>query len=128
MSSVFFVHIWSNFQRVNSNLIADPCIAVSDLVNPEILARTLFSRNFAYTKFRENKTLAKWQNHSVFIDIGKFCLSEFFSSLICLLMLFLKIKISRKFPIYNKLPFPSQPLPSFLLLSLVYSYFCHLAS
>ena len=36
-------------------------------VNLEIFARTLFSRNFAYAyaKFRENKTLAKWQNHSV---------------------------------------------------------------
>ena len=33
-------------------------------VNSEIFARTLFSRNFAYAKFRENKTLAKWQNHS----------------------------------------------------------------
>ena len=32
-------------------------------VNSEIFARDLFSRNFA--KFRENKTLAKWQNHSV---------------------------------------------------------------
>ena len=28
-------------------------------VNSEIFARTLFSRNFAYAKFRENKTLAK---------------------------------------------------------------------
>ena len=25
----------------------------------------LFSRNFAYAKFRENRILAKWQNHSV---------------------------------------------------------------
>ena len=34
-----------------------------------------------------------------FIDIGKSCLShEFFTSLICLLMLFAKIKFSRKFP------------------------------
>ena len=32
-------------------------------VNSEIFARTLFSRNFA-AKFRENKTFAKWQNHS----------------------------------------------------------------
>ena len=28
-------------------------------VNSEIFARTLFSRNFAYAKFRENETLAK---------------------------------------------------------------------
>ena len=47
-----------------------------------------------------NKTFAKWQNHSVVnIDIGKPCLSlEFFTSLICLLMLFTKIKFLRKFP------------------------------
>ena len=52
-------------------------------VNSEIFARTLFSRNFAYAKFRENKTLAECQNHS-FIDIGKSCLSRtFFTSLIC---------------------------------------------
>ena len=34
-------------------------------VNSEIFARVLFSRNFAYEKFRENNTLAKWRNHSV---------------------------------------------------------------
>ena len=34
-------------------------------VNSEIFARALFSRNFAYGRFRENKTLVKWQNHSV---------------------------------------------------------------
>ena len=32
-------------------------------VNPETYARVLFSRNFAYAKFRENKILAKWRNH-----------------------------------------------------------------
>ena len=31
-------------------------------VNSEIFARVLFSRNFAYAKFRENKILAKWWN------------------------------------------------------------------
>ena len=34
-------------------------------VDSEIFARTLFSGSFAYAKFRENKTLAKWQNHFV---------------------------------------------------------------
>ena len=34
-------------------------------VNSEIFARVLFSRNFAYAKFRENKILAKWWNQSV---------------------------------------------------------------
>ena len=32
---------------------------ISYTVNMKIFARTLFSRNFAYAKFRENKTLAK---------------------------------------------------------------------
>ena len=34
-------------------------------VNLEILARTLFLKKFAYAKLCENKTLAKWQYHSV---------------------------------------------------------------
>ena len=36
-------------------------------VNTEIFARILFSQNFAYAyaKFRENKILANWRNHSV---------------------------------------------------------------
>ena len=36
-----------------------------DTVDSKIFARVLFSGNFAYAKFRENKTLGKWQNHSV---------------------------------------------------------------
>ena len=40
-------------------------IVFKNTVNSEIFARTLFSLNFAYAKFRENKALAKWQNHSV---------------------------------------------------------------
>ena len=31
----------------------------------EIFARVLFSRNFAYAKFRENNILTNWRNHSV---------------------------------------------------------------
>ena len=34
-------------------------------VNSENFVRVLFSRNFADAEFRENKTLAKWRNHSV---------------------------------------------------------------
>ena len=34
-------------------------------VNFEIFARVLFSRNFAYAKFRENKISTNWGNHSV---------------------------------------------------------------
>ena len=35
------------------------------IVNSEIFARFLFSRNFANAKLRESKILAKWQNRSV---------------------------------------------------------------
>ena len=34
-------------------------------MNSEIFTRILFSRNFADAEFHENKTLTKWQNHSV---------------------------------------------------------------
>ena len=70
----------------------------------------LFPRNFAYAKFRENKalaknarfrenkTLAEWRNQ-LLTDIGKSYPScEFLTSKICLLTLFAKIKLSRKFP------------------------------
>ena len=40
-------------------------IDMSIIVNSEIFARVLFSRNFAYAKFRENQNLAKWRDHSV---------------------------------------------------------------
>ena len=64
-----------------------------------IFARTLFSRNFAWAKFRERKPSRNGKITLSFIDIGKSCLScGFFTSLICLLMLFAKIKLSRKFP------------------------------
>ena len=44
-----------------------------------------------------------------FIDLGKSCISrEFFTSLICLLMLFAKIKFSRKFRIYSRRKFRHQ--------------------
>ena len=67
-------------------------------VDSEIFSRVLLSRNFAYAKFRDNKILAKWRNHSVFTDIGKSCHShDFFTSQIYLLTLFMKIKFSRKF-------------------------------
>ena len=36
-----------------------------DTVISEVFARILFSRNFAYAKFRENKILAKWRNYTV---------------------------------------------------------------
>ena len=68
-------------------------------VNLEIFARVLFSRNFAYAKFRENKPSRNGEITMSFTNIGKSCPTcEFISSQICLLMLFAKIKCSRKFP------------------------------
>ena len=53
-----YTGLYSNFIHGNRSDI--------NTVNSEIFARVLFSRNFAYAaKFRENKTLAKWRNHSV---------------------------------------------------------------
>ena len=40
--------------------------SVLNTVNSGIFTRVLFSRNFAYAKFRENKIVAKWRNHSVY--------------------------------------------------------------
>ena len=93
----------------------------------EIFARTLFSRNLAYAKFRENKTLTKWQITLSFIDMGKSCLSrEYFTSLICLLMLFAKIKFLRKFPNLqfigsNCISISLGPSPEVIKLFLLYS-------
>ena len=77
-------------------------------VNSEISARVLFSRNFAYAKFHENKILAKWQNHFCCLLIKvKSCSScKFLTSQICLLKLFAKIKFSAKiseFTVYIRL-------------------------
>ena len=53
----------------------------------------------AKAKFREMKPSRNGKITLSFIYIGKSCLSrEFFTSLVCLLMLFAKIKFSRKYP------------------------------
>ena len=68
-------------------------------VNSEIFARTLFSQNFAYAKFRENKPSRNGKITLSLFDIGKSCLNrETFTSIICLLKLFAIIKFSRKLP------------------------------
>ena len=68
----------------------------SNNVNSEIFARVLFSRK---AKFRENKSSQNGRITLSFTDIWKLCLSrEFLASQICLLTLFAKIKLSRKFP------------------------------
>ena len=65
-------------------------------VNSEIFVRTLFSRMRSFVK---KKPLQNGKITLSFIDIGKSCMSiEFFTSLICLLMIFAKIKFSGKFP------------------------------
>ena len=46
------------------NTIRENKILKFTAVNSEIFARTLFSET-SYAKFRENKILAKQQNHSV---------------------------------------------------------------
>ena len=72
-----------------------PKAYIFSTVNLEIFARTLFT---APAKFRENKPSRNGKITLSFIDIGKSCLSrEFFTSLIYLLMLFAKIKLSRQF-------------------------------
>ena len=51
--------------RTIENLVFEIMWARENTVNSDIFARVLFSRNFAYAKFRENKILAKCRNHSV---------------------------------------------------------------
>ena len=72
---------------------------INDTVNSEIFARVFILRNFAYAKFRENKPSRNGGITLSFIDGGKSCLSrEFSTSQMYLLMLFAKLKFSRKFP------------------------------
>ena len=57
-----------------------------------------------HAKFHENETLAKWKMTLSLTDKGTFKSSlsrEFFASLICLLMLFAKIKILAKISEYR---------------------------
>ena len=68
-------------------------------VNLEIFVRVLFLRNFAYGKFRENKSSRISKITLLITDIGKSCTCrEFLTAKICVLTLFAKIKFSRKFP------------------------------
>ena len=68
-------------------------------VNSEIFTRVLFSRNFAYAKFVKIKSSRNSEITLSFTNAGKSCLSlVFLVSQICLLTIFAKIKLSRKFP------------------------------
>ena len=103
--------VYASVRKYNPlDLASDYCITV----NSVIFVRGLSLRNFAYAKFRENKTLAQWRDPSSlpFTDMGKSCHSrEFFTSQICLLTLFAKIKFSRKFPNLQYLPYRQTHTP-----------------
>ena len=58
---------------------------IKTTVNSDIFARTLFSRNFAYAKFRENKPSQNGKITLSFIEIGKYCLNREFSHHLCAL-------------------------------------------
>ena len=81
-------------------LSASSAIAArTNTVNWETFARVLFSRNFAYAKFRENKTSRNAEITLSFTDIGKSCHSrDFLASQMCIYTQFANIKFSRKFP------------------------------
>ena len=55
----------SSIVTVLSFLLKQEIGCILSTVNSEIFARVLFSRNFAYAKFGENKNLAKCRNQSV---------------------------------------------------------------
>ena len=60
--------------------------ALATTVDSEIFTRVLFSQNFAYAKFRENKVLAKSNGEITlsFVNMVKSCPShEFIMSQIC---------------------------------------------
>ena len=76
------------------NIVPFSVLALLDTVNSKIFARVLFSRNFAYGKFRENNVLVTLS----FIDIDESRPCRDFQSRKCVLILFTKIKFSRKFP------------------------------
>ena len=64
-----------------------------------MFVKVLFSRNFAYAKFRENKPSRNGDITLSFTDICKSCpCHKILTWQICLLTLFAKINILRKFP------------------------------
>ena len=68
-------------------------------VNADIFARILFSRNFAYAKFRENKILENGETTLSFTDIVLSCTSrDFFSVANMLFNAIRENKVLAKFP------------------------------
>ena len=67
-------------------------------IDSEIFVRFLFLQNFAQAKFRKIKYSRNGEINMLITDIGKSCpICKFLTLQICLLMLFPKIKFSRKF-------------------------------
>ena len=54
----------SELSLAQVSLLHQP-IKKRDTVNWEMFARVLYSQNFTYAKFCENKILAKWRNYSI---------------------------------------------------------------
>ena len=69
VSNCMVFAIWLIDHTLLNQLLIEPSAnhfhILQVLVNSEIFARVLFSRNLAYAKFREIKALAKWHNRSV---------------------------------------------------------------
>ena len=57
--------VWKRSLKFVASESCSKCILCCFNLYTEIFARDLFSRNFAYAKFRENQTLANWRYHSV---------------------------------------------------------------
>ena len=51
--------------QVSSGLLESFFLLTNDTVKFKIFLRVLFSHNFAYAKFRENRILVKWLNLSI---------------------------------------------------------------
>ena len=82
----------------------------------------LFAVNWGFS-FVKIKSLRNGEITLSFIDVGKSCLSrEFLTSQICILTLFSKIKISRKFPKLQYSLFDA-PIVRFVLSPCVVMYF-----
>ena len=81
-------YVERTMKLLNATEVGIVCCS-STTVNSEIFASVLFSRNFAYAKFHENKALVNGTITLSFTDKGKSCLSgEFIMPQICSLALF----------------------------------------
>ena len=55
----------NNFDKKYAHNVPIKSNTVDITVDSKIFAMVLFSQNFAYAKFCENKALIKWRDHSV---------------------------------------------------------------